>query len=424
MTKPEKFDVTADAPDHAPILFSPIRLANKVTSPNRFLKSAMSEVLAVQGEHLPTDGHLRVYKRWAKGGTGILVSGNVMIDRTALGEPGNVVLEDEQHLDRFMTWTKAVHDANPDTQFWMQINHPGKQSPKFLSQHPVAPSAIPLRAELEKTFATPRELRADEITDLIGRFATTARLAKQAGFDGVQIHGAHGYLVSQFLSPHHNRRNDKWGGSPENRRRFAMEVYRAIRNEVGSDFPVSIKMNSADFQKGGFEGEDAFELIKALSSEGIDLIEISGGNYESPAMTGARRSTGEREAYFLEFAAKARTLTDVAIAVTGGFRSVRAMETALATGATDFVGVARALTLDPELPKHAAVDPDYVCNVGRPSTGLRGIDRMFMLAITYYETQIRRMAKGREPKPGLSAWHTVFQNLTAMGTAAFKKRRA
>ena len=424
MTKPEQYDGPLDAPDHASILFSPMRLTNNVVAPNRFLKSAMSEVLATQGEHLPIEGHLRVYRRWAMGGTGILVTGNVMIDRTALGEPGNVVLEDEQHLDRFVSWAKAVHEVSPDTQFWMQINHPGKQSPRFLTPHPVAPSAVPLGKELEKAFMTPRELAADEIADLIDRYATTARLAKKAGFDGVQIHGAHGYLVSQFLSPHHNRRTDKWGGSSENRRRFAIEVYRAIRNEVGAGFPVSIKMNSADFQKGGFEGEEAIDLVKALTSAGIDLIEISGGNYESPAMTGARQSTSEREAYFLDFAAKARKVTDVPIAVTGGFRSVRAMEDALATGATDFVGIARALTLDPELPKHAAADPDYVCDVGRPSTGIRALDLMFMLAITYYETQIRRMAEGRDPKPGVSEWYTVLQNLTAMGTAAFKKRRA
>ncbi len=411
-------------PEHAPILFSPFDSQGRIAAPNRILKSAMSEVMAEQGVFLPTDAHYRVYERWAAGGTGIIVTGNVMIDRTALGEPGNVVLEDDTHLDRFAAWADAVHRANPDTRFWMQINHPGKQSPKFLTPAPVAPSAVALGAGLEASFATPRALEPEEIKALIQRYATTAALAQRAGFDGVQIHGAHGYLVSQFLSPHHNRRTDDWGGTAENRRRFVMEVYRAVRQAVGPDFPVSIKMNSADFQKGGFEGEEAYDLITALSDEGIDLIEISGGNYESPAMTGARQSSGEREAYFLDFAAEARKRTDVPLAVTGGFRSVAAMEAALASGATDFVGIARALTLDPELPRHAATDPKYSRDVGRPSTGIRKLDIMFMLAITYYETQIRRMGQGKDPDPGMSAWRTVLANAWALGKAAFSKRRA
>ena len=405
------------------LLFSPFEVGQGVIAPNRFLKSAMSEVLAKQGEHLPNDFHYKLYRRWALGGTGTIITGNVMIDRTALGEPGNVVLEDASHLDRFRKWADAVHNVRPDTQFWMQINHPGKQTPKFLTSQPVAPSAVALGKGLEASFAPPRALEAAEIASLVTRYATTARLAKQAGFDGVQIHGAHGYLVSQFLSPHHNRREDDWGGTAEKRQRFAIEIYRAVRREVGPDFPISIKMNSADFQKGGFGGEDAFDLIDALTAEGINHFEISGGNYESPAMTGARQSTNEREAYFLDFAAQARQRTTAALAVTGGFRSARAMEAALMTGAVDFVGIARALTIDPELPIHAAQDPDYVCDVGSPSTGLRSLDQMIMLAVSFYETQIRRLSQGKEPKPNMSAWHTVYLTFGALGKAAFKKRR-
>ncbi|WP_432816659.1 NADH:flavin oxidoreductase/NADH oxidase family protein [Sulfitobacter sp. JB4-11] len=410
-------------PDHAPILFNGFDKGGNVSAPNRIFKSAMSEVMAVQGEHLPNERHLKVYRRWAAGGTGILVSGNVMIDPTALGEPGNVVLEDDTHLDRFAAWADAVHQANPETQFWMQLNHPGKQSPKFLTPQPVAPSAVPLGQGLEAAFAAPKALEESEISDLIQRFARSAELAQRAGFDGVQIHGAHGYLVSQFLSPHHNRRTDEWGGNAENRRRFAIEVYHAIRRAVGPDFPVAIKMNSADFQKGGFEGDDAYDLIAALTDAGIDLIEISGGNYESPAMTGARQTT-DREAYFLDFAEEARRRSEVALAVTGGFRSVAGMEAALASGATDFIGIARALTLDPELPKHAAADPDYHCDVGRPSTGIKALDKMFMIAISYYESQIRRMGNGRNPDPKMSAWQSVMQSGLALGKAAFRKRRA
>lgn len=415
---------TSEPPAHAPTLFSPFELRGKATAPNRILKSAMSEVLAKDGEHLPTERHCRLYRRWAEGGAGVLVSGNVMIDRRALGEPGNVVLEDDRHLDRFVAWADAVREGHPDTLLWMQINHPGKQSPKLLTRAPVAPSAVPLGEGLSKVFAAPRALEGEEIRGIIQRYATTARLAREAGWGGVQIHGAHGYLVSQFLSPHHNRREDEWGGSTENRRRFALEVYRAIRAEVGADFLISIKMNSADYQKGGFEGDEAYALIDALSAEGIDHIEISGGNYESPAMTGARQSTRAREAYFLDFAAEARGRTDVPIAVTGGFRSVAAMEDALASGATDFVGLGRALTLDPDLPLRAAEDPDYVRDIGSPTTGSKALDKMFMLAISYYETQIGRMGRGLEPKPEMSAWGTVFQMGMSLGKAAFKKRRA
>ena len=409
---------------HAPTLFSTFDAGGKIDAPNRILKSAMSEVLAEQGVHLPTPAHNRVYAAWAKGGTGIIVTGNVIIDPTALGEPGNVVLEAGTDLAPFRAWAASVHDANPDAKIWMQINHPGKQSPKFLSPEPVAPSAVALGRRLEANFVQPRALSNAEIRALIDRYATTAALAQEAGFDGVQIHGAHGYLVSQFLSPHHNRREDEWGGSPENRRRFVLEIYRAIRRNVGDAFTVSIKMNSADYQKGGFEGDEAHDLIAALAAEGIDLIEISGGNYESPAMTGARVSTTEREAYFLEFAAETRARSDVPLAVTGGFRSVQAMEAALASGATDFVGLARALTLDPDLPHNAAADPNYVCDVGRPSTGVRSLDKMFMIPITYYETQIRRLSVGKAPDPGLSAWRTVSDNVLALGRAAFRKRRA
>lgn len=423
MTTTPEAPLSDEVPSHAPTLFSPFDFGGKGTASNRILKSAMSEVLAKDGVHLPTEKHCRLYRRWAEGGTGILVTGNVMIRRDALGEPGNVVLEDDAHLDRFVAWVEATRAGRSDVQLWMQINHPGKQSPKFLTRKPVAPSAIPLGKGLEKTFATPRALSPDEIRELILCYARTAGLARQAGFDGVQIHGAHGYLVSQFLSPHHNRRDDAWGGSPENRRRFVLKVLGAIRKEVGESYPVSIKMNSADFQKGGFGGDEALDLIDALSAAGIDLIEISGGNYESPAMTGARQSTREREAYFLDFAAEARQRTKVPIAVTGGFRSVAAMESALASGATDFVGVARPLTLDPDLPKKCMADPGYVASIGQPSTGSRTVDKMLMLAITYYETQIGRIGRGKEPDPEMSAWWTVLANAKALGAAAFKKRR-
>lgn len=415
--------VTETGPAHAPILFSPFTFKGGTIANNRFFKSALSEQLG-DAHHLPDQRLVNVYRRWALGNTGILVTGNVMIDRTALGEPKNVVLDADQDLAPFRAWAEAVTGSMSNGHIWMQLNHPGKQSPKQLSPTPVAPSAVALGRGLEAAFAKPRALEEQEILDIIEKFAVAAARAKEAGFTGVQIHGAHGYLVSQFLSPHHNRRSDQWGGSAENRRRFAVEIYRAIRARVGNDFVVAIKMNSADFQKGGFSGEEAFDLIKVLSDEGIDMIEISGGNYESPAMTGAKQSTQEREAYFLEFAEKARNLTDVPLAVTGGFRSVAAMEQALSSNAVDFIGIGRPLTIDPELPLHAEADPAYKADVGNPTTGLRIVDTMFMLAITYYESQIARMGRNRNPDKNKSAWWTVIDSALTMGALAVRKRRA
>ena len=329
----------------------PLSLDSSFTLPtgtvikNRLFKSAMSEQLGDK-QHNPTQGLANLYQRWAQGGLGLAMSGNIMIDRTALGEPKNVVLDERSNLTLFKNWTSA--GTQNGTNFWAQLNHPGKQIPNFMTKEPVAPSAIALKRGLEKGFNKPRALEENEILDIISKFATAARLAKEVGFTGVQIHGAHGYLVSQFLSPSHNQRDDQWGGSLENRMRFVREVYKAVRAEVGTDFPVGIKLNSADFMKGGFSEEDSMQVIKQLSEDGIDLIEVSGGTYESPAMVGHRdkddqpkASTVKREAYFLEYAESVRQHTDKPLIVTGGFRSSKGMSDALNSGACDFVGLAR-----------------------------------------------------------------------------------
>jgi 2,4-dienoyl-CoA reductase-like NADH-dependent reductase (Old Yellow Enzyme family) len=301
--------------------------------------------------------------------------------------------------------------------------------PAFLSKQPVAPSAIPLGRGLEKVFNTPRALEDAEVVQVVGRFATAARLAKAAGFTGVQIHGAHGYLVNQFLSSRHNQRQDRWGGSLENRMRFVLEVYAAIREQVGPGFPVGIKLNSADFMKGGFSEEESMQVVRALAEAGIDMVEISGGTYESPAMVGseagsAKESTRKREAYFLAYAEKARQVASVPLAVTGGFRSAEGMQAALSSGATDLIGLARPLTLAPDLPKRAMSDRSYRLDWKAPSTGIKTIDRMMMIGIVWYEQQIQRLAKGKDPKPTLSAWRAVWTTMIGMGGAGLRKRRA
>jgi 2,4-dienoyl-CoA reductase-like NADH-dependent reductase (Old Yellow Enzyme family) len=404
-------------------LGSPITLKNGHVIRNRLFKSAMSEQLGNR-QHNPTRGLATLYSRWAKGGIGLSITGNIMIERTALGEPKNVVLDEQSDLKPFIEWAKAGRQDG--AQIWTQLNHPGKQVPNFICEEPVAPSAISLQGGLEKGFNKPRALSESEIEEIIAKFALSAKLSKQAGFTGVQIHGAHGYLVSQFLSPRHNQREDRWGGSLENRMRFVLSVYQAIRDEVGEDFPIGIKLNSADFMKGGFTEEDSMEVVKALSKAGIDLIEISGGTYESPSMVGhkVKESTLKREAYFLDYIEKVRNIVDTHLVLTGGFRSAEAMQSALDSGATDMIGIARTTAVDPDFPNKLIADINHKQLLRPLTTGVKSVDKMAMLDIVWYEFQIARMAKGKAPKPKLSEWGVFVKTLASAGIYAFRKRRA
>jgi 2,4-dienoyl-CoA reductase-like NADH-dependent reductase (Old Yellow Enzyme family) len=404
-------------------LGSSLPLKNGVIIKNRLFKSAMSEQLGDR-RHNPTQGLANLYQVWAQGGIGLSVTGNVMVDRNALGEPKNVVLDDQSDLKLFRAWATA--GKAQDSAIWMQLNHPGKQIPNFISKEPVAPSAIALENGLEKGFNKPRALIEPEIQGIIAKFARAAELAKQTGFTGVQIHGAHGYLVSQFLSPRHNQRDDQWGGSLENRMRFVLEIYRAIRAKVGVDFPVGIKLNSADFMKGGFTEEDSMQVVTALSRAGIDLIEISGGTYESPSMIGykVKASTLKREAYFLDYAEKVRHVTDTPLVVTGGFRSARGMTAALQSGAADMIGLARPLAVDPQLPAKVLAEEDFSMTLRPLTTGVKAIDKMAMLDITWYEFQLARMADKKQPDPAMSEWGTFARTLFSAGVYAFRQRRA
>lgn len=398
-------------------------LANGQIIKNRLMKSAMSEGLATMDNRV-TPQLVRLYQRWAEGGAGLLVTGNVMIDKRALGEPGNVVLEKGADLDMFRAWAKAGTANN--TQLWMQVNHPGKQCMAALVKESVAPSAIPFSSELQRYFRTPRALEEHEIEDIIGRYGEAAALARQAGFTGVQIHGCHGYLVSQFLSGHHNQRTDRWGGNAENRRRFVLEVYREMRRRVGDDFTVAIKLNSADFQRGGFTEEESLDVIRALEAAGIDHIEISGGTYESPSMAGAKRfqkeSTRQREAYFLEFAEKARQAVKTPLAVTGGFRTAAGINAALATGAIDMAGLARLLAVESDAPERLLAGKATRAEVKPISTGIALVDKAALMEVTWYGRQLRRMGNGRAPKPDESGLKSLAASLLESGWGVFRTR--
>lgn len=410
------------------LLNRPFVLPNGIELRNRLAKAAMSEALGTYDNHV-TPKLVELYRRWAQSGIGLLFTGNVMIDRRALGEPGNIVIEDESDLPLLKQWASTATEEGAS--LWVQLNHPGKQSPKGLNKQNLSPSAIPFRQDMAAFFDTPREATSAEIDDIIQRFGRSAAICKKAGFGGVQIHGAHGYLISQFLSPHHNQRTDQWGGSPDNRRRFVMAVYEEIRRQVGPDYPVGIKLNSADFQKGGFTEEESMATIQALSDAGIDLIEISGGTYEAPAMSGIvgqtpKTSTANREAYFLTFAERVRAKIKTPLMVTGGFRTYAGMNTALHSGALDIVGLARLLAIDPDAPKALLNGHDCNYQVKPISTGIKAIDKMGIMEILWYSRQLKRISEGRDPKPHESPLWAFLASLlkSVWGTNQTRKMRA
>lgn len=402
-------------------LGQPLELPRGARLANRLAKAAMSEQLGDRA-NAPTEDLVRLYERWGREGAGLLITGNVMVDRRHLGEPRNVVVEDDRDLDRLRRWARAGQAGG--SRVWVQINHPGRQAMWFAGgNRPVAPSAI---APKIPGFVTPRALTGAEIEEIVGRYAATAAVLRRAGFDGIQLHGAHGYLISQFLSPLANQRDDEWGGDPERRRRFVLEVLRATRAAVGPDFPVGIKLNSADFQRGGFSEEESADVLAALAAEGIDLIEISGGTYEAPAMVDAapvqRESTRSREAYFLDYAERVRErVPGVPLMVTGGFRTTRAMGDAIGDGSCDLVGLGRPLAVEPDAAAGLVAGTRPRIDAGDKRIGIRAMDGAVDL---YWHTrQLHRIGAGREPRPGEPAWRTVLAMVVDNGWGALRRRR-
>lgn len=382
---------------------------------NRLAKAAMTEGLA-GGDGVPNAGHVRLYERWASGGCGLLITGNVVVDRHHRERPGNVFVEGALSSDAKQAWAAWASAATRDgTAAWVQISHAGRQTQKVVNPAPKAPSAVILGLPGGQ-FGMPVPLTEAEILDIIARFALTASVAREAGFTGVQIHGAHGYLISQFLSPLANRRSDGWGGSLENRARFLLETVKAVRAAVGGDFAVSVKMNSADFQKGGFAFDDCLVVAGWLADAGVDCLEISGGTYEQPAMIGAvgmepvdrpvQASTAAREAYFVDLAKALMAARTPPLMVTGGFRSRAAMEQALASGIA-FIGLGRPLCATPDAAadllagrSEALPRPEAALRIGpgllSPQSPLKLVRAVngFAAQAWYYQ-QLRHIAAGR-----------------------------
>ncbi|MFN3913274.1 NADH:flavin oxidoreductase/NADH oxidase family protein [Hyphomonas sp.] len=403
-------------------LFAPLTLPNGARLPNRICKAAMEENLSAPGQ-VPGAQLFQLYSAWAQGGAGLVLTGNVMISPAAMTGPGGVVLEAGSDLAPFREWAKAGKPAGGH--LFMQINHPGRQTFAAMGEQAVAPSAI--RVDLgqhSKLLAQPKALDEAEIRELIERFAVTAALAEQAGFTGVQIHAAHGYLISQFLSPLVNQRTDAWGGSRENRARFLLETVKAVRARVGAGFCVSVKLNSADFQKGGFDLEDAKWVAGQLNGLGLDLLELSGGNYESPAMQGQTddTSTSKREAYFIDFAREVAAVATMPIMVTGGIYRKATAEAALAKDANGFgvdvLGIGRAMAYVPDLPNQwrAGQMPD----VTLPEVTWKNKTMAGLATMAVVKRQLSRLAGGQRASFSLSPLVSILRD--QMKTGKLTKR--
>lgn len=330
-------------------VFETLTLPNGQVLKNRLVKASMEEGMA-NAQLLPDESLWNLYRKWSEGGVGLILTGNVMIDRLAMTGPGGVALVDESGLLAFSRLAKEAKSGG--AKVWMQINHPGRQVYAALGGKALSASDVALNmGKHSHMFAKPRPMNEAEIQDVIERFVRTAQLAEKAGFDGVEIHAAHGYLLSQFLSPLTNKRVDQWGGNIEYRARLLIEVTKRIRASVGASLAVGVKINSADFQRGGFDIEDAKSVVEMLNPLGVDAIEISGGSYEAPAMQGrtADQRTLAREAYFLEFAEQIAKVSKVPLMSTGGVTRLATAEQVVNAG-VQLVGMASALAIQPNLP--------------------------------------------------------------------------
>ena len=404
------------------LLFTPITLPNGTTIKNRFFKSAMSEGMGTR-DFQPKKNIATLYKRWAEGGTGLIITGNIMVDPKGTAEPGNIVFDKNSNMEILKNW--ANQGQQHGAKVMVQLNHPGKQVPKTIAKETVAPSAVPLGNGLNKLFSTPRALTTSEVEELVQKFVTSAKITKEAGFSGVQIHAAHGYLISQFLSPHDNRRTDKYGGSLENRMRFLKEIYLGMREELGKNFTIGIKINSTDFKEDGLTEEDSLKTIIELANLGLDFVEISGGTYERPAMMGAT-SKSTNQVFFAEYSKKLKQKIEIPVVVTGGIRSINAMNTLLNDNTTDFIGIARPLTIDPNIPNKIKQGTYTIVETTRVSTGVKKLDKIFgsLLGIVYYQVLMQNIAKGKEPKATKNAWPSLIQAVYNQGLAVLFPQRA
>ncbi len=360
------------------LLQSSLELPCGVILKNRLAKSPMSDSLA-NGEGNPTEAQIRLYERWAEGGVALSFIGEVQGDPRFPEKPGNLVLgaHSNQNLLRLFTRRTVIEAAH----LWPQIGHAGALSHLPISQ-PKGPSALDIE-DLQCA-----GMSVDEIHALPDMYVRTALHAKNVGFSGVLIHAGHGFLLSQFLSPLFNHRNDGYGGSLEARCRIVLEIISEIRRVVGPSFPVGIRINSTDQLEGGLTEADALEVVHLLDQTSIDLIDISGGTYFPGAKASSESSS--RGPYFLDFARLARGVTNVPLMVTGGFKKREQAVDALSSGVVDMVGLGRAMALNPRLAdtwlSEGGGDPDFPKFESAPPGGVTA----------WYTMRLKALGEDRE----------------------------
>lgn len=368
------------------LLFSPARIGT-LELPGRLVKSATTETRCTD-DGFVTDELIEYYEQIAQGGTPLLITGNAYFDLYSKAAPRQIGADHDDKIPGLRRLTDAVHRHG--SKIFFQIYHVGRQALPGFAGRRDAVSASPV---LEPSLGVrPREITRDEIRDAVQGLADAAVRGQKAGFDGVQIHGAHGYLINAFLTPHTNRRTDEYGGSLENRMRFLIEVYRAVRERVGPEYPVILKINGSDDLplRKGLDPDDMVEVARRMEAEGVDGVEISAGHYESgftfergnwkgffstlttvgiganlPAYRrlpvrllapvldwGLRRIAGYREGFNLPYAKLCKQALRIPVICVGGFSRREAMEDAIERGDCDMVSVARALIADPFLYRH------------------------------------------------------------------------
>jgi len=422
---------------------APLTLPCGQTLPNRLVKAAMTEGLAT-ADGVPTEALINLYGLWSDGGAGMLLSGNIQIDRDHLERPGNVIIDappNAEHANALASWASAA--TRNGNHFWAQISHAGRQCQKVVNPHPKAPSAVKLGLPGGQ-FGEPVAMTAEDIAEVVRRFAVCALACKDAGFTGVQLHAAHGYLLSQFLSPRSNQRDDAYGGSLENRAHVLLESVASVRAAVGPEFPISVKLNSADFQRGGFDFTESLQVAKWLEAASVDLIEISGGTYEQPKLLNLEgiepvadqaiaESTRAREAYFVDFAQAMRKQINIPLMVTGGLRRLDSMEDALSTGSADVIGIGRPMCVDTAAPKQLlageAVLNRYENTLSLLPPWLKFLERIslfrtlgaFATQYWYYE-QIALLGESGRTDPELTVF-AATRRQTARSNALLAARR-
>ncbi|KAH7701926.1 Protein W06H8.2 [Aphelenchoides avenae] len=357
--------VPVEAPADPAILAQPLKFPSSGrTAKNRILKAALSEMICIYDAKnplksgVPTERYVNLYEKFGNGGFGVLVTGNIMVHPTHLEGPGNLVLTEEVDTpDRRAQLARAAKNAKSDGALAIaQLSHAGRQTPVHINPRPFSASDVQLKVNLGgRKFGVPTQLTVEQIkTEVVDRFVYTALAIKDAGFDGVELHGAHGYLLSQFLSPTTNKRTDQYGGSAANRLRIVLETYEAIRKVIpaSTGFVVGIKINSVEFQDGGLQANDAAQIAEALDNAGFDFIELSGGTYENLAFGHRKESTKKREAFFLDFCQLIKPRIKRAVVyLTGGFRTVPGMVAAVERGDADGVGIGRPAMSEPDFAK-------------------------------------------------------------------------